>query len=182
VGIYVDAWDKPTHDIEVFNNVSHDNQADGMALASENGGILERVKVHHNLVYRNKHNGIDFAGWGEPVPHHPIRNLEVCYNIFWGNGVGKWGGGIMFQNKEARDIRVHDNILSDNHSFQIAQEIKPVQASITHNLIHGFRDYEGETRGEDFVEGDPLFKDPSTGDFQLLPGSPAKGFDAGVLK
>jgi len=38
VAIYVDAWDKPTHDIEVFNNVVHDNTRDGIDLASENAG------------------------------------------------------------------------------------------------------------------------------------------------
>ncbi len=182
VAIYVDVWNKPTHDIEVFDNVVHDNTRDGIDLAAENGGVLERVKVHDNLVYRNGHNGMTFAAWGENVPHHVIQDLEVFNNTFWRNGTAKWGGGILFENKEAKSIKVHDNILSDNHSFQIAVDVKPVSAKISRNLIHGFRGYENETRGADFLEADPLFKDPATGDFHLLSTSPAKGYGSRGLK
>jgi len=76
------------------------------------------VKVHDNLVYRNGHNGMTFAAWGENVPHHVIQDLEVFHNTFWGNGTEKWGGGILFENKEAKNISVHDNILSDNALFR----------------------------------------------------------------
>jgi hypothetical protein len=174
VALYVDAWDKPTHDIEVFQNIVHDNARDGIDLASENAGVLERVKVHDNLVYRNAHNGMTFAAWGENVPHHVIRDLEVFKNIFWGNGTGHWGGGIIFDNKEASNLSVHDNIIADNRSFVIAIEAKPVSARIFRNRVHGFRYYENETRGEDFTEADPQFKDPGAGDFTLDPSSHAK--------
>jgi hypothetical protein len=44
VGIYVDAWEQHQHDIEVFDNVSHGNQS-GFAVASESGGLIERIRV-----------------------------------------------------------------------------------------------------------------------------------------
>ena len=165
-----------------FDNIVHDNARDGIDLASENAGVLERVRVHDNLVYRNGHNGMTFAAWGENVPHHVIRDLEVDHNTFWGNGTGHWGGGIVFENKEAANLRVHHNIISDNKSFLIAMEAKPVSFSITKNLVHGFRGYENETRGEDFLETDPLFKDPQAGDFHLSEGSSAKGYGSNYLK
>ena len=47
--------------------------------------------------------------------------------------------------------------------------------TIDHNLIDGYRDHgdEGETRGSDFVEGNPLFVNPSQADFHLQADSPA---------
>ncbi len=178
LGIYVDAWDLPTHDVEVFNNVSHDNQSDGMAVAAEDGGVLERVSIHDNVVYHNKHNGFEVANWGEPVPHHPIRHIQVFQNTFWGNGTGQWGGGIRLDNSEAEDLLVQNNIVADNYSFQIGVGKKPTGMIIRHNFIQGYRHSrgEGETRGEDFTEGKALFENPEEGDFRLRPQSPAKGF------
>ncbi len=177
LGIYVDAWDKPTHDIEVFQNVVHDNQADGMAVASENGGMLERVNLHDNVIYRNKTNGFAFAGWGEPVPHHPMRAIEFHHNTLTQNGTGRWGGGVHFENPEAQGLTVRDNLIAENKSFQIVVEKKPVSMKVRHNFIQGFRGLEDtEIRGEAFREGDPLFKNAKEGDFGLQEGSPAKGF------
>ncbi len=45
--------------------------------------------------------------------------------------------------------------------------------TVDHNLIHGYRDYEGEMRGTDYVEGDPVFVKPSVADFHLQAISPA---------
>jgi hypothetical protein len=46
-----------------------------------------------------------------------------------------------------------------------------------HNLIDGYRGTEGETRGSDYVEGDPLFVNAGSASFYLREGSPA--IDAG---
>ena len=44
---------------------------------------------------------------------------------------------------------------------------------IDHNLIDGFRDYDSETRGDDYVERDPLFVNAAQGNFHLQKNSPA---------
>ena len=49
--------------------------------------------------------------------------------------------------------------------------------TIDHNLIDGYRGTEGETRGSDYVEGDPLFANASGADYHLWENSPA--IDAG---
>jgi hypothetical protein len=47
-----------------------------------------------------------------------------------------------------------------------------VQITIDHNLINGTRG-DDENDGSDVVEGDPMFSNPSGGDFHLQSGSPA---------
>ncbi len=64
VGLYVDAWDKHTHDIEVFGNLVHDVRADGFALASEAGGLLEGIQLYNNIAYRESRWTIrTFVNW-----------------------------------------------------------------------------------------------------------------------
>jgi hypothetical protein len=45
--------------------------------------------------------------------------------------------------------------------------------TVDHNLIHGFRDYDDEIKGSDYLEGDPLFVNAAGADFHLRPNSPA---------
>lgn len=49
--------------------------------------------------------------------------------------------------------------------------------AIDHNLIDGYRGTEGDPRGSDYVEGDPLFVNAAGADYQLRENSPA--IDAG---
>lgn len=43
---------------------------------------------------------------------------------------------------------------------------------VDHNLIDGYRGYDGETQGNDHVAGNPGFVDPANGDFHLQNNSP----------
>lgn len=61
VGIYIDAWDKSTHDIDVFSNIVHDTENDGFALAAEMGGQLENIRLYNNLSYHNQFLGINVS-------------------------------------------------------------------------------------------------------------------------
>lgn len=171
--IYVDSWDKHEFNIQVFSNTAHDCGGNAYAVASENGGLLENVRLFNNVGYRAKHVGLTVAQWGEPVPHHPIKDLWIVNNTFWNNGTADWGGGIDFDNSEAQNVVIRNNIVSQNKSFQIAIESQGGSPTIDHNLIDGFRNYTGETRGLDFVEGDPLFEGTSGSSFRVSPGSPA---------
>ena len=82
LGIYVDAWDKHTYNIDVFQNIVHNCGADGFGVSSEDGGLLENVRIFNNIAYNNKYVGITISRWGNPVPQHPMNNIKIINNIF----------------------------------------------------------------------------------------------------
>lgn len=177
-GIYIDAWENHTFNIEVYRNILHDDAA-GVTLASEAGGLLENIKVYNNIVYNNRTNGLEIGNWGEPgVPVHPIDNVTFINNTVYNNGSGEWGGGIQLENPTATNVVIRNNIFSQNMLFQISNEQSGANLTVDHNLIHSYTgEYEYEIRGDDYVEGDPLFVNPAGANFLLQENSPA--IDAG---
>jgi hypothetical protein len=177
VGIYVDAWDKPTHDIEVFQNIVHHSvQSSGFTVASEQGGQLTDIWLYNNIAYQNNTYGVEISYCCSAS--HPMDAIFIVNNTLYGNGAD-WGGGVIADNAQAQNVTIRNNIASQNLTFQIAVAADVPAASVTvdHNLIDGFRGYEDEVYGDNYVEGAPLFTNPAAGNFHLLPGSPA--IDAG---
>ena len=178
-GIYVDAWDKHTFNIDVYRNTIYDCSS-GITLASEAGGLLENVRIANNIAYHNKVNGLEIGDWGESgISEHPVENAVFINNTIYDNGYAGWGGGFHVDNPDASGIVVRNNIFSQNLTFQIADESSLSGADLTvdHNLIHSYRGYEDETYGSDYIETDPRFVDGSGADFHLQASSPA--IDAG---
>lgn len=172
LGIYVDAWDKHTYNIDVFQNIVH-NCTDGFDVASEAGGLLENVRLYNNIAYNNKNVGIWIVNWGEPVPEHPMRDIKVINNTLYNNG-DEWGGGINVMNSDAKNVVIRNNICSQNLSFQIAiEDTPPANLVVDHNLIDGYRGYWDEIYGRDSVVGNPKFVNPSVANFHLKEDSPA---------
>jgi hypothetical protein len=153
----------------------HDvTDSNGIALSSESGGLLEKIKVYNNIVYRTKYFGIAVTNAGFTDVRHPIRNVEIVNNTLWANGI-PWGGGISIYNKDARNILIRNNLCSENTAFQIAVAayVPKSTVKIGHNLINPFMGYEDEVRGSNCVEADPLLVNPAKRDFHLGAGSPA---------
>ncbi len=185
VGIYVDAWDKHTFDIEVYGNDVHDIlDSGGIMLASEMGGLLEGIRIFNNLSWRNRYCGIVISQNGEQVPH-PMRDIWIVNNTVCGNGTGDWGGGILADNPGLQSAVIRNNICSQNLTFEIAVGYSP-QAAVTidHNLSDGEHEDPSSRIGGSPVTGAPRFIDVEAGDFKLLPGSPAidRGSAAGAPK
>ncbi len=115
-GIYVDAWDKASHGIEIFDNIIHDGSlsgARGIALAAETGGSLKNVKVYNNIVYNNAAIGIAIASYSTG----PIDNATLSSNTVYNNGlVDAWGGGIVIEDKSATNVIIVNNIAYQNHA------------------------------------------------------------------
>jgi hypothetical protein len=180
VGIYVDAWDKHTYNIAVYQNVVHDIQDnDGFSIGSEQGGLLENVLVYNNIAYNNRYVGLTLHNCCPGPSTHPVQNVTVINNTFYNNGWTAWGGGIAVDNPDAQNVVVRNNIVSQNLYFQlvVAADVSTATLSIDHNLVDGFRGTEGEIYGDDYVEGDPLFANPAGANFHLQENSPA--IDAG---
>lgn len=177
VGIYIDAWNKHTYNIYVFQNLIHDTvKKDGLMVASEQGGVLENIFVYNNIVYANGFNGIGISACCAGVSTHPIRSVKIVNNTCYNNGLSGWGGGILvYENPEVQNIIIRNNICSQNASFQIGIDpiVPPSQLTIDYNLIDGFRNAEGETRGNHYVEGDPRFVNSTQADFHIQSNSPA---------
>jgi hypothetical protein len=60
-------------------------------------------------------------------------------------------------------------------SFQMEVEpdVSMQNLTVDHNLLHGFRNYDDEIKGSDYVEEDPLFVNAPNADFHLQQNSPA---------
>jgi hypothetical protein len=173
VGIYVDAWDRPTHDITVSRNLVFDSvEGAGLAVASEMGGLLSNVRLENNIAHHNHTYGIEISYCCSAS--HPMDTIVIINNTLYENGVG-WGGGIIADNAQAQNVVIRNNIASQNLTFQIAvaADVPAGNVSVDHNLIDGYRGYEDEVYGEDYVEGDPRFVDAPAGDLHLRPESPA---------
>lgn len=174
LGIYVDAWNKHTWNVDVYANRVHGCGDDGIVLVSESGGFLEGVRVYDNVVYANRYVGLEIADWGNPVPSRPIDGVEILNNTLHGNGQGGWGGCILVDDPDATGVVIRNNVCSQNASFEIAVSPGVPMPVVDHNLIWSFvGDEAGEIRGGAAVEADPSFADPSAGDFHLTAGSPA---------
>jgi len=178
VGIYVDAWDKHTFDIQVFRNNVHDIlNSDGIALASEMGGLLEGIRVYNNVSWNNRFVGIAITTNGDS-PTHPMKDISIVNNTVFGNGTGEWGGGINVDNPGLISAVIRNNLSSSNLSFEIAvsNELRDLIA-IDHNLSDGRHEDPAEMPGSSPFFGEPRFVNPGGGDFRLRSGSAA--IDAG---
>lgn len=124
-GLYVDSWFGPLSDVEMYENVVHDNKGAGIAISTEEGAGTSNIRIHHNLVYNNLGTGIYFSRWGIDG----IRtDIQIYNNTVHHNGHGTpasgqdyfWmTGGLYFFSPNLNDVIVRNNIFSDNNGFQI---------------------------------------------------------------
>lgn len=179
VGIYVDGWDRLTKNIEIYGNIVHSVQNDGIALACEvKGGILKNIQIYNNLVYDNVNNGINVSINGT-AKKHPMKRIKIINNTVVNNGGDTWGGAILIDNPAAKSVIVRNNICSQNLTYQIcvSKSVPKRNYKVDHNLIDGYREYDDpdirEIKGSAPVFEDPLFIDASEPDFHLKSESPA---------
>ena len=175
VGIYVDAWDQSTHHIDVYANRVRNVDGNGIAFASEQGGLLANLKIYNNLIHNNGIAGIYAINCCSPPPNHPVQNVEIHSNTIYGNGYGSvaWGPGIGIENPEATGIVIRNNVLSQNNADQIDPAV-PGNITASYNLIDG----DSVFTGTNPVFGSPLFVDAAAANFHLQRSSP--GIDSGT--
>ena len=113
-GIYIDAWDGHEFNIDVFDNICHDN-GHGFSLGSENGGLLEGIRIHHNKAYNND-RGLWLAGFGIGQ-RHLFNNIEISGNEIYDNLVGIEIGGYFGTTMDT--IEVLNNLICKNNGVGV---------------------------------------------------------------
>jgi parallel beta-helix repeat protein len=180
IGIYVDAWDKYTHDIQIYQNVVSDSPGcSAFGIASEEGGLLKNIQVFNNLAYGNYAYGLEVSRCCSTS--HPMDGISIVNNTFYKNGAS-WGGGIWMDNPQATNVVIRNNLVSQNMEFQVAvaTDVPAANVIVDHNLIDGYRKFPGETYGTASVKAVPRFVNAAAGDFHLQSISPA--IDAGTAQ
>ncbi len=175
LGIYADAWNKHTYDINIFQNTVHHCSESGIAVCSENGGLIENVNIYNNIIYYNKYGGIELGSWSDIgfTGTKPLKHIKIINNTCYRNGDydNGWGYGIVVDNPDAEDIIIRNNICSSN-SAQIAITQINNGGIIDHNLFYGNNNAQGTLYGTDSIIGNPLFVDTLSFNFNIEQNSP----------
>ena len=178
-GLYADAWDSDTYDIRFENNRVHNCMA-GACASTESGGYLRDVWFVGNLIYDCRGPGMILTKWGDEKKTHRMANIYFLNNTVVNNGHGAdhptWGGGMLMENDQAKNVVVANNILSGNPDGQlrITGNLPPISYTASHNLLDGVSDNLGKKN----VLAPARFVDAAKKNFRLLPTS--KAINAGV--
>ena len=177
LGIYVDAWSSTCQNIDVFNNKVY-NTSIGIALSSEDGGVLQQIQLYNNIILNNRENGIVISNWEK---NGLRKDINIINNTVFQNGeTDSWGGGIFVETTNVENIKIINNIVSDNAEWQIAVNTT-TNIVVDHNLVYQFKGWndpgEVEVKGTNCIESDPMFAGIAIEDFHLITGSPC--IDAG---
>lgn len=187
VGIYIDAWDSLSNNIEIYNNIVSDSKSqdsgaseDGIRIGAEHGGVISNAKIYNNIVHKIAASAIVLSNWKESGFKEPtFKNISILNNTTYNCGTrdSSYGGGIDIQGASATGIIIQNNILSQNRNFPIrlSTGIPSANVTISNNLIEksGGTQASNSSTGVNAVIGRPLFTDPAVNDFHLQSTSPA---------
>lgn len=110
VSIYVDSYSRYQSNIEVYGNTVY-NTSMGIAVATENNGLLENVQIYNNLVYNCVNWGLAVSGGGKGNTH---AINDVCFKDNTTFNIGD--GGIYLNNGEAHKIVIANNFFGGSQS------------------------------------------------------------------
>ena len=152
--------------IEVYDNVIHNNDSHGLGLTSEGLGNIDGIKIYNNICYSNGADGILLYDYGYTSAENYARNITILNNTTYNNNTSTnmpWYGGIATDHKYAQNVVVRNNISYEtlHYAFAIKQPSNPATV-MDHNLG---------------TATNPGFVNVAKPDFHLKPGSAA--IDAG---
>jgi parallel beta-helix repeat protein len=135
------------------------------------GVEMDGIVVRRNIV-TNCSDGITVRYYGQ------IRNIEIYNNSVYDNR----SNGISVSAYDVDDVTIKNNILSSNGNRQISISSSLTHLVVSHNLYHQPESIGSGTNDDTPIFGDPLFVNPSAGDFHLQANSPAidAGMDVGL--
>jgi len=192
-GIYIDAWDRLTGDIDIYNNYQK-NCNNGITAGSERAGTCENIRIYNNIIYNVGSTGIGIPQRQPPYDYGIRRNIEIYNNTIY-KALWNGGAGIYVQANTISNITIRNNIVYFNNwnGEIIASDISLLDyISCDHNLVFGpkycSQEYPDCVELSDNPTGypniygnitaNPNFTSTGLPDFHLLDGSPA--INAGV--
>lgn len=189
IGIYVDAWDRLTENIDVYANRIY-RTASGMVVGAENGGTVRNVSVYNNVIYDNGYHGIIISKVSKDGPRENIHiyNNTVVNNGYTENkppwctlwGCNNWGYGLRLETTAASNVSIHDNIFTDNVSAPVFVEYgAESKVSINTNLMYPEGAEDRALKGNNPIIEEPNFVDAVARNYRLGVGSPAIGVGIG---
>lgn len=194
-GIYIDAWDRLTGNIDVYNNYIK-NSAVGIDISSERGGTTENVRVYNNVIYDVNYAAILIPQRPAPYNYGIRRNIEIYNNTIYKvkyNG----GAGIYITAVDISNITVRNNIVYMNgYNGEIvagtSAQLPYIKAD--HNIVFGPKncsnaypncvEISNNPPGYPDIYGnitaDPKFVSLTVPDFHLQSTSPAINFGVSI--
>ncbi|CAK8717060.1 MAG: Right handed beta helix region [Candidatus Electronema aureum] len=176
-GVYIDAWDQLTENIDVYANHIHHIDTFGLYVGSERGGLLRNIRIFNNIIHDNYRAGICFADESSYSGTEPIENIVVMNNTLAHNGVSiNWYGAIYVENPSITGLTIRNNIAWQNGGYQISSIPTTTSAvAVSNNLLWGVLGAADNNRISSSVDmkADPLFVDTAETNFRLQVASPA---------
>jgi len=180
VGIYVDAWDATTHNVQVYNNYVHNIAGGGgLSVGAEAGGTIYDITFHHNIV-TNAQDG--FTMHDEGTTGGPVYNIYFYNNTLYLNGKADqdWHGGVRILDSllSTGGVTFKNNIIANSYNYQIGYYHSLVQLTdivANYNVIYGINSggY-AYNSGTNTITSNPLFVNAAGNNFTLQSGSPAR--------
>ena len=174
-GIYVDAWDSPTYDLDVAGNYMH-NMTTGISLGSERGGRLSDLRIYNNIIHHMKYCGIRIQNAGHDGAK---EDIHIYHNTIVGS-YGHGGAALLVGTYNVRDIVLTNNLLNfgpATYSGQI-KAYKPSAITSVTNLVYGPKRAVSDSKLVEITQGtitaDPRFVDGAHDNFHLRANSPAR--------
>ncbi len=198
-GIYIDSWTIPITGIEIDHNFIHHAFA-GVPLSTEGSNALIDIKVHHNIVIETKSTAIDVGEATYKAQPSAVQNIVIENNTvdrpgFHAAAIDWLASGIRVsgfkENPQYKNVTVRNNIVT-NAAMQplstnfddLAQRNIVFDRNLQFPAVDSATDRHKQLKGYEGMlmippqrglDADPLYVNPSRGDYRLRPGSPAIG-------
>jgi parallel beta-helix repeat protein len=189
--IYVDSEGIASYNINIYNNLCHDNpDGAGLGLRDELGKSANHdINFYNNIVY-GCGNGFEFGSMGTET----FTNCSVINNTFYNNSKSavSYYAEIVIDRNPAylTNFVIRNNIIYSTEAINVGMSIYDIQDCyeagkliIDHNLFykptgtwHGW-----SQKGTSYIDGDPLFTSIGNKDFSITTGSPAKNAGSATL-
>jgi parallel beta-helix repeat protein len=176
-GIHIYDENKYSHTTRITNLLVENNTVSGsqsrsgiIVSAGESTSLgieIDGVVIRNNVVLNHADDGITIRYYGS------VRNVEIYNNVVFGNGAV----GLRVSAYNVDNITVKNNIFSSN-ATQIDVSSSLSNFILSHNLYHQPPSVGQGIQDQNPIFGDPLFVNPSAGNFHLQANSPA--IDAGI--